>query len=87
MCACTHTYTYESIHTSLFRIVIIELHMSTARCSVQVVKHEPIDSQRVQFQMLFSVAVQKSLWTVEFEQMTQDFVICESQKPAVPRDY
>lgn len=62
VCACTHTYTYESIHTSLFRIVIIELHMCTAKCSVRVVKHEPIASQRVRFQMLFSgcVAVQKS---------------------------
>ena len=68
MCACT--LTSESLHTSSFRIVIIELHMCTTRCSVRIVKHEPIGSQRIQFETLFSVMswVLKSPWTVEFDQ-------------------
>lgn len=51
--------------------------MCTTRCSVRLVKHEPIDSQRIQFETLFSVMswLLKSPWTVEFEQTIQAFVI------------
>ena len=76
-------YAYPCVHahtrtlTNPYIQVCSELLLLSCTCallSVQygVVKHEPIASQRVQFQMLFSgcVAVQKSPWTVEFEQMT-----------------
>ena len=47
--------------------------MCTTRCSVRIVKHEPIGSQRIHFEILFSVM--KSPWTVEFEQTIHAFVI------------
>ena len=88
---CMHTHVHlstESLLTSLFRI---ELYMCTTRCSVRLVKHEPIVSQRIQFEILFSVTkVSMDSWV-----WTNDPSVCNSivrdkfeehEKPAVPRE-
>ena len=99
VCACTHTYTHESIHTSLFRIVIIELHMCTAKCSVRGsetwadwLSKGSISNALFGLGCGTKISMDSWVWTNDLSFCNSELFncmrwICESQKPAVPRDY